>query len=305
MELTNEQKQKYRVAIARGYFKNFSQQWKHTFTGAYVWKHPNRVKTIDTFRDMLGHAPDWEDITDTNLKDFREQLGSLTANSLKTELSEIKAIINDNIYEHPVPSKMYNKILTAKKQPSQSVYLTVAEISRIVAYVPRTDNERYVRRIFLIEALTGARNVDSSRISMSNCDLGQGTLSYVSRKTHTLVTLPVHRSLVPILQEEITGSEKMFLATFNYVLRSICRKCGINSTLTVYRHGKESTLPKYMFVSSHTGRRSFATNLFVNQVDIYTISRFMGHSSTEMTQRYILGFRATDENAVKFFNKAI
>lgn len=38
--------------------------------------------------------------------------------------------------------------------------------------------------------------------------------------------------------------------------------------------------------SSHTGRRSFATNLIDNGADIYSIKLLMGHSTIETTQEY-------------------
>lgn len=38
--------------------------------------------------------------------------------------------------------------------------------------------------------------------------------------------------------------------------------------------------------SSHSGRRSFATNLIMQNVDIYAIKQLMGHSSIMTTQEY-------------------
>ena len=53
---------------------------------------------------------------------------------------------------------------------------------------------------------------------------------------------------------------------------------------------------------THTARRSFATNLYLSGCDLYTIGRMMGHSSADMTRRYICsGIRDMDEGMRRFF----
>ena len=305
--MTFDENKKYHVAIERGYFANYSREWKHTFAGAFIWKNPGRVKALDTFRDMLGHIPTWEDITDTNLKDWRDELMKyLAPNSCKTIFAEIKAVINDNIGEQDIPSARFDKILVGKRQPTQSVYLNSEELSRIIHYVPQSDTERYVQKIFCIESLTGARVEDSRKLSLENCSIDgdHPTLSYVAAKTHTLITMPMHASVYQFLADPITLDTD--LDTFNETLRRICKRCGIDESVSIFRRGKDTTAPKWKFVSSHTGRKSFATNLFLNQVDPYLIARFMGHSSPEMTiKRYIVGYRKVDDNAMKYFKTAI
>lgn len=304
-QLTFDENKKYRVAISRGYFENFSREWKHTFAGAFIWKHPGRVKAIDTFRDMLGHIPTWNDITDTNLKDWRDELTKyLAPNSCRTIFAEIKAVINDNLDEHEIPSSRFDKILVGKRQPTQAVYLNSEEISRIIRYVPRSRTERYVQKIFCIESLTGARVEDARKLSLENCNNETGDMSYVAAKTHTLITLPMHTSVYQFLADPIQLDTD--IDTFNETIRRICMRCGIDDNVSIFRRGKDTTAPKWKFVSSHTGRKSFATNLFLNQVDPYLIARFMGHSSPEITiTRYICGYRRVDENAMKYFQTAI
>lgn len=37
----------------------------------------------------------------------------------------------------------------------------------------------------------------------------------------------------------------------------------------------------------HSSRHTFATLLVIDKVDIYTISKYLGHKSVNMTQRYL------------------
>ena len=69
-----------------------------------------------------------------------------------------------------------------------------------------------------------------------------------------------------------------------------------------FRGGREIKSQKWEQVSTHTARRSFATNLYLSGCDLYTIGRMMGHSSADMTRRYICsGIRDMDEGMRRFF----
>lgn len=296
---------KYANAINHGYFDDYDNDpraWKHTFVGAFIWRNPRRVAAMERFREVLGHIPTWEDITDINLEDFADEIKRrYAANTAHTTFAEVKAIIHRYEYEVTIPSKRYTQILSVRTEPSQNVYLTEEEIERIHYWHPITRVEKWVKRIFLIEAYTGARNCDSLRLSIENCDSRTDTLTYVSQKTKTKISVPVHENLMPYLRARI-DEQPPVASSFNETLRRICQECGINEQVTVYRFGKQTTAEKWRLVSSHTGRRSFATNLYLRGVHPSTIAHFMGHSSPDITlKRYILAHVEADENAMKFF----
>lgn len=65
---------------------------------------------------------------------------------------------------------------------------------------------------------------------------------------------------------------------------------------------KEVEGEKWEFVSSHTARRSFATNLYLRGADLYSISQMMGHASVEMTQNYLCcGLREQSAQVMEYF----
>lgn len=302
--LSYEQNKKYQCAISQGYFDCYEEdprKWKHSFVGAYIWKNPMRTSVLNVFRDMLGHVPEWSDLTDRNLEDLKDELSkTMCNNTLHNRFAELKAVINENIYEENIPSKRFTKVLKAKEEPPQNIYLSENEIERIHNYSPQSDYEEYVRKIFMIEALTGARNVDSKRLNRSCVHEDTDSVRYVSQKVKKEIVLPVHRHLMSYLADPINLD--LCLSTFNRTLRDICHNCGINEVVTLFKEGVWSTKEKWEFVSSHTGRRCFATNLFIRGADPSLIAKYMGHSSPDITiKRYIVGFRQADETVLKFF----
>lgn len=301
------QNKKYQHAIRRGYFCTYGdnpREWRHSFAGTYIWKHPQRTKVLDTFSGVVGHVPTWQDITDDNLQDLVNDLldGSLATSSVRTMCAELKAVINRNLQRCSV-TPSFAKILSVKTAVSLATYLTRDEIQRIRWYKPATELEAYVKRNFLIECLTGARKVDAERLTINNCNIDTGLLQYVPQKTPGItVSVPVHEKmrLRDLLSEHI--ERDCCTDVFNETLRRICRNCRIEQETTVSRQGKPVTAPKWQLVSSHTGRRSFATNLYLAGIALEDIALMMGHGkNVETTKRYICAERQLSNTVMAYF----
>ena len=308
--LTYEQQQKYKYAIKQGWFSDYhGSSWRHdTFYGAYIWKHPKYINVVRTFSDLVGHKPLWSDITDDNLRDLTEKIQELYApNSSRTICATIKAVIREND-EKGIRSSKFDSILRVKRVPVQAVYLDDNEIQSLIDYIPHGSVERYVKRMFILECLCGARLSDCHNITPENIDDTGKYIVYVAQKTKAEVRVPLHKKLRSFLvcgtaDEPVGGVVDVY---FNKVLREICSNCGIDTRVKVFKCGKYESGPKFKFVSSHTGRRSFATNLSKNGLPVEQIAIMMGHANggkpnIEMTQRYIVGKTNIDTRTLRVF----
>lgn len=297
------------IALKRGYFNMESDDinvWKNSFVGRFLARWPKCAKTIDVFASVLGHVPTWDDITDTNLRDLREALSNgRCPSSVKTMCAQLKAVLNAYAYEvhngkDPLAICDIAGALKVKRNTSDAVYLTQGELERLHNVNTISDNERYVKRVFMVEALTGARHIDAERISSKHCS--NGSLTYRAEKTGRPVIVPVHKWLEEYLDTSDVAPVTR-LATFNDLLRSLCCRAHIDGMVTLTRRGEEQQGPKWQFVSSHTGRRTFATLLFLHGTDVTTIARLMGHSDPQVTWRnYICAERQLDDHTLQFFN---
>lgn len=297
------------VAAKRGYFNMESDDinvWKNSFVGRFLARWPKCAKTIDVFASVLGHVPTWDDITDSNLRDLREALSQgRCPSSVKTMCAQLKAVLNAYTYEvhngkDPLAICNIAGALKVKRNTSDAVYLTQEELERLHGVNTISDAERYVKRVFMVEALTGARHIDAERISSRHCS--NGLLTYRAEKTGRPVIVPVHKWLEEYLDTSDVAPVTR-LATFNDLLRSLCCRAHIDGMVTLTRRGEEQQGPKWQFVSSHTGRRTFATLLFLHGSDVTTIARLMGHSDPQVTWRnYICAERQLDDHTLQFFN---
>lgn len=300
-----------KAASKRGYFDAGDDigEWRKSFVGRFLTKWPNACKTLDVFSSVLGHKPTWDDITDRNLLDLREALAQgRCPSSVKTLCAQVKAVLNANNYDvhkgkDPLAVCDINKSLTGKRNPSEAVFLTQDELNRLDRVRTINASERYVKRVFMIECLTGARHIDAERISIKHVNTRSKTLTYRAVKTGNQVSVPMHKMLGQYLVHHDEDEPVTRMASFNDTLRSLCCRAGINDPVTLTRRGEEQQGPKWKFISSHTGRRTFATLLFLHGSAVTTIARLMGHSDPQITwHNYICADKEIDEKTLQFFN---
>ena len=300
-----EQNKKYQAAIEAGYFEDYEadpRKWRHTFVGSFLRKYPNRSKTLNRLRDIIGNIPTWDDIDDDLLRDFVDECqDDMAASSMRTICAQLKSVINEN--RRKVKADDFMRILSVKGEASQAVYLTRDEMKRIIKFQVVGKIEKYVRRNFVVGMLTGARQVDARAMTINNCDADTGVLSYIPQKTPGIVVnVPVDERLG--LRKFLSDcyTRDCCMSVFNDTIRSICRQCGIDTECTIKRRGQLITAPKWELVSSHTARRSFATNLYLSGVSLEDIALLMGHGKNiETTKRYICAERQMSFSVLSYF----
>ena len=262
---------------------------------------PGHVFLLRYMRDAIG-VPEvqWSDLTTLNLSKVRDFIAErVTPNSLFTYMAELKAFLARYADEGIIPCKNPAKELKARKEPSQHLALTEEEVLLWDSYTPKSECERDVKILFMRECLTGARQSDCRRLSMDN--IKDGVLVYVSQKTRTEVKQPVHRLLPKYL--EVQPGKHHNCGVVNETISRICKNLGIDEEVTLYVGGKLRKGPKYEFITSLSGRRSMVSNLALRNVPLPIISKIVGHTSTQTTNRYLcVGINDLGENALAFFN---
>ena len=274
-------------------------EWKSTFIGTFLTKNPRYYGIILTIADIFGHLPYWQDFTRANIRAIVEHYtNQCSQSSARTYMAQIKGSLNDCENKDLIPCKDFAKELIVKNVPSVAIYLNQLDISKLENYTPESAKERIILAQFLCACYTGARHSDILAMTAENI---QGEyIIYVSKKTHKEAKIEAKKGLAELLR--VAQLSTYADSTFNLCIRDICKKAGINDKVRIYKAGKYVDGYKYDFVSSHTGRRSFASNLASLNVPIREISLRMGHSDITVTQRYILApISELNDSAQKYF----
>ena len=243
---------------------------------------------------------DWQDLTRANLNDLKDYVLSRVAQSTaKTYFAVFKTILRR--YEDDIDfCKDYDSILKAKNEKPVKTYLTMKDLERLEQIIPKTANEQYVLDEFLIGAYTGMRISDAKEISEEN--MANGYISYVSIKTSIHAVVPMKNGIDERIRRVQANEREISLMTYNRIIRNLCQRAGITERVKVFKAGEHMKGQKWEYVSSHTARISFATNLVDMGVPLLHVSRMMGHTNTQMTERYVVNTKVElDAKALKFF----
>lgn len=276
-----------------------------TFREAFLQKWPKYGKLVNDYSDAnyLEEA-NWSDITKLGLSNFVDYLEETKAqSSVRTYCAMLKSVLNLYSDEVDLP-RDYSKILSCKGSPSQNVYLTSDELLSVIAYNPLSDTERYVRDVFCICALVGCRHSDGVKLTREN--IVADRIVYVSQKTKVKAEVPLSDAVIRLLNdldEHDIRSYKLSDNTYNKNIRDICRNCGITQKVKLFRHGIDCEGEKWEYISSHSARRSCASNLYVLGCDLLTISKILGHTSIETTKNYICAPMNLNERVMNYFKQ--
>ena len=242
----------------------------------------------------------FDEINSTNLRAFKNYMEKMvTSNSLKVYMAVISATIREMVNDGLISNAHCVDVLKTKTTPSQHCCLTEEELIKFDEYVPRSVTENDAKILFMRGAFSGARSCDCKAMSEEN--ISEGSLSYVSKKTKTGVTQPVHRRLMKYLVQRPAKAHSR--SSINSAIQAICRNLGFNYPVTLSRNGQMVTKPKYEWITMHSGRRSFVTSLVTHGVPVSVVSKLAGHSNTNMTDRYVCANSIPiPQEAMSFFN---
>ena len=147
------------------------------------------------------------------------------------------------------------------------------------------------RDLFIILCQTGLRVGDLTDKIIGQ--LHKHTVTVPIRKTNKSVTIPVLPMVKEIIDERIPHA--VGTSALNKFIKRVCKSGGFTEEIAGYKfdgnaNDKRKVLgeyPRYELISSHTGRRSFATNALKDGVPAALICRVTGHSTETMLYSYL------------------
>ncbi len=177
------------------------------------------------------------------------------------------------------------------KENVETIYLTEEELERIYD-LKLPDNQANVRDNFIIASYTGLRYSDISRLAQRHLNFEKKIITIVTQKTSALVVIPMHPKVEEILHRHGNQPPKVQCnQSTNRILKKLCRLAEITDLISIIEttggERDEVTYEKCNMVTSHTARRSFATNAYRAGIPSLAIMQITGHSTESSFMRYI------------------
>lgn len=209
-------------------------------------------------------------------------------NTIGKYISAVKSVLNDAFIKGVSQNMTYkNHLFKSLNESVQSIYLTKKDLNKLLTLdlPPRLDNSR---KMFLVGCYTGLRYSDFSRITADN--ISHGMIKINQQKTGSCVVIPLHSYIKGIISQ-VETIKSVSNVQLNKNIKSICRIAGLKDKIITQstKGGKLETQikEKWQLVCTHTARRSFATNLYLDGVPAITIMKITGHRSESAFLRYI------------------
>jgi integrase len=215
----------------------------------------------------------------------------LATNTVGKKVQTLKIFLNSARESGLNPYEGYkSKKFVSMTEDSEATYLNESELTKIYEYDFKDPTMERVRDLFLVGCWTGCRFSDISQITPESVQ--DGFIHLQQHKTGTKVIIPLHPVVTSLLNKyEGLLPKPISNQKFNTALKTIAELAGIKEPThkAITKGGiKVSTqYKKFQLVTTHTARRSFATNLYKAGLDSLTIRAITGHKTEQAFLKYI------------------
>ena len=227
-------------------------------------------------------------------------------NNVSKYIENVKGFMSAAVDEEFTSNMAYRKFANLRED-AENIYLTESELSRIYDLdLSKNSRLEKVRDLFIFAAWTGLRFSDFSTLQpehIKSDENGNQYLDLRQRKTGGRVQIPIVHEAITQLLTKYNNSLPGGISNqkTNDYLKEICQLAEINDRILkhVTKGGKavvktsdgwgkvSSGVEKWTLVTTHTARRSFATNMFKRGMPTVLIMKLTGHKKESEFLKYI------------------
>jgi site-specific recombinase XerD len=250
-------------------------------------------QAVKHFENFAGETVTFGDLTPHLFDKFKTYLlNKVSANSALTQLTRIKTALNQAVSENLIPVNPANRT-TIRKKETLPVHLSIKEIRKLAKTECANDQ---VKQAFLFSCFSGLRYSDVDRLTW---DKVKGEyLEFTQTKTGEPENLPLSGEALRILKRQKKAKPNPNLE--RNLPQNIVFFLPAQGVLDrqLKKWGKAAGITKSL--SFHKARHSFATIALSSGIDIYTVSKLLGHKNLATTQIYA---KVVDEKKRKAIGK--
>ena len=293
------------------YFTNWIDRYiKNSKDKLYRGK-PISERTIQDYKTTWNKLLQFEKAHDTKLRHesidlkfyrkwvkYLRETDMLSDNSIGGHISNIKLWAkNIDIEGFPISKEYRHSEFMTITAKTYDVYLNEDEIKKVKeADLEGSERLENTRDLFLIGLRTGLRISDFMRLEKFNIDDDQ--IKTKTKKTGEDVIIPMHKDVKRIIKKYDGLPKSISDQKFNLYVKELCKIAKITKKVQGARMVSEGKgknkitrkkidlYPKNELISSHTCRRSFATNLY-GQLPNMTIMAITGHKTEAQFLKYL------------------
>ena len=247
----------------------------------YTYKHVKLFHTGGTIRNYDLQERFWDDYVAFLLNDM-----NYTNNSCRVHIERFRTVLNYFHFKHK--HNLSKTFFT--KEASHTIkdeILSDEEIEMIWNCNPPTPGLKALRDKFLVSLYTGCRMsaINSVFISRDNSS-GHKMVGFYEQKDNEPRYIALHPRLEPVIESARYKTTTMLPLMFSHFKKLIDFK---GEGLKMVRKGsqtKRTMISRNEIVTFHSARKTFAVRMLEAGMDIYALSKILGHSEIKTTMKF-------------------
>lgn len=246
----------------------------------------NRPSTIDLKEDAYNSLGDFlsncyvDRITPEKIESWMTSL-NISKTSVNIKLRTIRSMFNWGqkrglIIDNPFTNSGIQQYKVPDSDPER--YFTLMEIELILTKLKRRDEMLW--RLVYLALETGGRLSELNSLTYDDIDLKNGRVLFrgPTTKTGQRRYVPLRKDAIEEVKTWGIGEDKkvfhwQYSSNASKRFRALLRELNLWETRSGTR-------------SFHTLRHTYASHLLMNSVNIFTVSRWLGHSSVRVTEKH-------------------
>jgi integrase len=245
------------------FLERFAETTKPKRIGIY--RQCKRHLLLFTQKEVLRFS----DVTPFFLEQWKAYLLSvITSNTARGLFSCLNQVMKQAVKEKIISKNPFLEVEAPKALNIKRDFLTREEIQKL-AQTACANPE--VKRAFLFACFCGLRLGDIRRLTWAN--IQDNAIHITQEKTREPLYIPLNQTALQLIGERGEPEEKVFNLPSDSVLSVVMQTWVAQAGITKR-------------VTFHTSRHSFACLALENGVDIFTVSKLLGHSRLETTLVY-------------------
>ena len=246
--------------ITRQYSENLSENSKLVYC--------NMLATLDDIKRL-------QDVTPTNLRQWLVTLGDRKNSTKHLYFSKLHTVVRYAVRKKYISKDPFDELDSNDKKTLRSdsaprEYLTVDELAKLSA--ARWPND-ILKNAFFFSCYTGLRWSDIIKLRWSDITSDGDIMSVRIQMTKTkdYITVPLNDKAKQFLPTIADDGQRLFPVPKGdrASIKKAIRRAGITKN-----------------ISFHSARHTFAVSLITAGVDLYTVSKLLGHHDISTTQIY-------------------
>lgn len=285
------------------YFEYFKDHKKSEITESTEKKYNTIKALLKKFEASINKTFLIKDVNENFKKAFEDfcNKNQYSHNTIARALRSIKTICKHAQHNGIEVSHQLDG-LKAKYKKTDNIYLSFEDLNTIEVIEPSklTESLNNAKDWLIISCYTGQRVSDFMNFKKDQIRIedSKPLLEFTQKKTNKNMTIPIHKKVMEILEKRNGHFPKPISdQKYNDYIKKVCEIAELNE---IVKGGKKTeTAPeskiyrkevkdfkKWELVTSHIGRRSFASN-FYGTIPTTFLIYVTGHSTEKMFLNYI------------------